>query len=201
MRRVFAEDVTEGGSEESRVGGGQDERRAKLDDVVMRAIGAGKDAALAKAVDDVGGLGGGGNMHRALIDEIEAQEKTGAADVAEQGVDGLQILELRDPARADLERILLKTFVSENVQNSEARSAGDRITAKSTEEFHAVAERGGDFGSRDDGGNREGIANGLAENDDIRYYALSFEAPEVRAETAEADLNFVGDADAPSCAD
>ena len=62
------------GSEESGIGVGKDERRAKLDDVVVRAVGTGKDAAITETIDDVGGLIGCGGMSRAVIDKIDTQE-------------------------------------------------------------------------------------------------------------------------------
>ena len=45
----------------------------------MRAVGAGEDAAVAEAVDDVGSLVGSGFAGVAIEDQIYAKEKSGAA--------------------------------------------------------------------------------------------------------------------------
>ncbi len=90
MRGIILEDVGKGGGEEVRVGGGEDQRRAELDDVLVGAVGAGKDAAIAEAVDHVEGLIGGGGACGAVVDEVDAEEKTGAANVTEKGVGGLE---------------------------------------------------------------------------------------------------------------
>ena len=89
----------------------------------------------------------------------------------------------------------------EDVQNSESRGAGNGIAAEGTEEFHAVVEACGDFRSGDDCRERESISDRFAEHHDVGNDVLRFEAPEVRAEAAEADLHFVGDADTARGAD
>jgi hypothetical protein len=48
----------------------------------MRAVGAGEDAEVAEAIDDVRGLIGGGSASIAVVDKIETEKKAGAADVA-----------------------------------------------------------------------------------------------------------------------
>ena len=96
---------------------------------------------------------------------------------------------------------MLEMIVFEHIENSEARGASNRIAAERAEKFHAIVEAGGDFRSGDDGSEREGISDGLAEHHDVGDDVLRFESPEVRAEAAEADLHFVGDADATGRAD
>ena len=55
-RGIFAKDGVKRRDEKIRVRLGDDQRRAQLDDVEMRAVGAREYAAIAKAVDDVGRL-------------------------------------------------------------------------------------------------------------------------------------------------
>ncbi len=95
---------------------------------------------------------------------------------------------------------MLKIFVAKDVEDSKAGGTGDRISAEGAEELHAVVERGGNFGSGDNGGERKGVSNGLAKDGDVRNNALGFKTPEVRAEPPEANLNFVGNADAAGSA-
>ncbi len=113
----------------------------------------------------------------------------------------LQRFQPRDQIIPNAQRIFLEMLVFEDVQNSESRGAGNGIAAEGAEEFHAVVEACGDFWSGDDCRERECISDRFAEHHDVGDNALRLEAPEVRAETAEADLHFVGDADAACGAD
>ena len=58
-----------------------------------------------------------------------------------------------------------------------------------------VANERRDLGRRHDGAQRVAVADRLAQRDDVGHDALRLEAPEVRADAAEADLHLVGDAD------
>jgi len=190
------EDFVESRREEVGVGIGEDERGAKLDDIVMGAIGAGKDATVVEAIDDVGGLLLGCCAGGAVGNEIDAEEKTGAAHVADERVVFLQFTEHGEPASADSQGVVLKIFVTQHVEDGESRGTGNRIATKSAEEFHAVIEGSSDFRRGDDRGKWEGIADGFPEDDDIGNDALRFETPEMRAEACETDLHFIGDANA-----
>jgi len=192
---IFGEDFGEGGCEQGSVGFGEQERRAEFDDVVVRAVGTGEDAAVSESIDDVGGLRGGGGARFAIGDEVDAEEETGAADVADEGMVGLQSAKRIEPARADFEGVFLKIFFTQDLEDREAGGTGDGIAAECAEKFHAVVEGSGDFSSGDDGGERKSIADGFAEDDDVGNNLLRFETPEMRAEAAEADLDFVRDAD------
>jgi len=56
LRGVFLQNGIQRFHEKIRVGFGEYQRRSQLDDVVMRAVGAGENAAIAKPIDDIGGL-------------------------------------------------------------------------------------------------------------------------------------------------
>src|SRR5580700_2786528 len=86
-------------------------------------------------------------------------------------------------------------------QNGEARGACDRISAKGAEELHPVVETSSDFASGDHGRQRERVSDGFAQHHNVRDDALRLESPEVRAETAETNLHFIGDAYAAGGAD
>src|SRR5271169_2303929 len=89
----------------------------------------------------------------------------------------------------------------EYVQNSEARRARNRVSPEGAEELHSVVEACRDFWASDNRGEGESISDWLAEDHNVRNNVLRFESPEVRAQAAETDLHFVGDADAARCAD
>lgn len=109
---IFVKDLVERGSEEVGVGIGKEQRGPKLEDIVMGTVGASKHAALAKAIDDVRGLLCGRGARGAFLDQIDTQEKAGAANVADEGVRGLELAKTGEPASTNLKRIMLKIFVA-----------------------------------------------------------------------------------------
>ena len=66
--------------EQVRVVLGDDEGRAQLEDVVVRAVGAGEHAALAQALDDVDGLRRGRLQRLAVPDELDPEEQARPAE-------------------------------------------------------------------------------------------------------------------------
>ena len=68
------ENRIECGCEEVSIRVRKDERGAELDDVVVGTVGTGEYAAIAKTIDNVGGLIGGGGTSRTVVDEIDAKE-------------------------------------------------------------------------------------------------------------------------------
>lgn len=148
---------------------------------MVRAVGAGEDAEVAEAIDDVRGLIGGRSAGIAIVDEVETEKKAGATNIAKKWVRGLQRLQSGDPARADFESVLLEVLVAENVEDRETSGAGNRIAAEGREKFHTVGERRGDFWSGDDSGERKGVADGFAEDHDVRNDLLRFESPKMKA--------------------
>src|SRR5260370_4348127 len=124
--------------------------------------------------------------------QIDPQEQSGPAHIANQSIAGLQSLQALDKMRADTQSALLQLFFFKNIQNRKTSSAGDWITAKGAEKFHPVVKGIGDLRRGDHRRERKRIADGFAENDDIRNHALRFESPEMRSQTPEPDLHFVG---------
>src|SRR5579862_2988205 len=92
-------------------------------------------------------------------------------------------------------------LVFKYIQNGQTCGTGYGIAAEGAEELHTVIETGGDFTGGDDCGQWERVSDRFSEDDDVRDDALSLESPEMCAEAAEADLHFVGDADAACGAD
>lgn len=71
---IFGQDARECSGEQSGVGVGEDERGPQFDDVLMWTVGAGNDAEISQAVDDVCGLFGGGSTGIAIVDKIESEK-------------------------------------------------------------------------------------------------------------------------------
>ena len=75
LRRVFLEDGCERGAKQIGVCFRKNQRRAKLDDVVIRTVGASEHAAVAKPVDDVVGFVGRRFTGRRVAHKIDAEEQ------------------------------------------------------------------------------------------------------------------------------
>jgi hypothetical protein len=67
-RGVFGENLAQGVREYGGVSFTNDQGRPELDDIVIRPVGAGEDAALAESIDDVSGMRGGGGARVAIED-------------------------------------------------------------------------------------------------------------------------------------
>src|SRR6185436_4803216 len=96
--------------EEIGVLAGERHRRADLQDVFERAIGADQDAAVAEGVDNVGGLGGSGLEGLSVADQFDADEEAGAAYVADQRVPVRQRAKAGEQMVADLARVRLQAL-------------------------------------------------------------------------------------------
>jgi len=82
----LGEDGGESGSEVMGVGIRENKRRAQLEYVVVRTVGAHENALFAKPVDHIAGLPGGGGSRIAIDDEVNTEKKAGAADIADERV-------------------------------------------------------------------------------------------------------------------
>src|SRR6267378_7313556 len=96
LRGIFSENVVQGFGEEICVRFRKDQRRAQLDDVVVRTVRAGEDAAVAQPIDDVGGLERRRLSRLAIEHKINSQEKSGPAHVTDQIVTLLQLPQTAD---------------------------------------------------------------------------------------------------------
>src|SRR6266481_7683509 len=97
----------------------KNERRAKLDHVVMRPIRSCEDSQIAEAVYDVRGL-----LWRRLARfpgayQIQPQKQSRASDIANKSMRLLKLLECTTPIFSDSERILLQFFLLQDIQHSE----------------------------------------------------------------------------------
>src|SRR5260370_40388503 len=85
-------------------------------------------------------------------------------------------------------------FLFQTTQNRQPRCASDWIASKRAEKFHPIVKGIGDLRCSDNRCQRKAIADRLPENHDVRNNALRFESPEMRSQTPESDLHFVGNA-------
>ena len=107
----------------------------------------------------------------------------------------MKFTQMGDPSRAHFECILLKMFIAQNVEHGKSGSTSDRVTAERAEKLYGFAEGSSDLRGGDYGRQRKSVADGFAEDNDVGNNALRLETPEMRAEAAKTDLNFIGDAD------
>ena len=76
LRCIVFQDGVQSLDEQTCIGFRENQRRAQLDDVVMRAVGAREDAAIAQAVDDVGRLQRGRLARFKVEHKIGSQEQS-----------------------------------------------------------------------------------------------------------------------------
>src|SRR5215213_220125 len=86
----------------------------------------------------------------------------------------------------------LQVFFLDNFQHLQADRTRNVVPAKRAEEFHAVIKRAGDRLCGNHCADRMSVANGLAQHDDVRSYAVLLECIEVSAGPAVACLYFIG---------
>src|SRR5712692_2388288 len=107
LRRVFLQNGIQLLDEKIRIGFGKNQRRAQLDDVVVRAVGSGENAAIAQAINHVSGLQRSGLSRFTVEHEVYPQEQTRAAHVTDQRMPRLQGLQALDQMRTDAQSMLL----------------------------------------------------------------------------------------------
>src|ERR1051325_8829910 len=131
-----------------------------------------------------------------MLNQLDAHEKTRAADFTDQSAALLQVAQSVEQISADFERVCLQVLFLDHVEHGEADRARYSVAAECAEEFHAVVERARDLGRGDNGAERMAVADWFAEHDDVRYDVVVFEGPEVRADAAVSGLHFIRNANA-----
>src|SRR5260370_38439557 len=105
--------------------------------------------------------------------QIDPQEQSGPAHIANQSIVGLQSLQALDEMRADTQGALLQLFFFKNIQNRKTSSAGDWIASKRAEKFHPVVKEAAELRRGNHRPELKRIADGFAENDAIRDHPLA----------------------------
>src|SRR5258706_2064926 len=117
LRGILPEDRVQGLGEKICVRFRKDQRRAQLEDVVVRTVRAGKDAAVTQPVDDVRCLQRRRLSRFAIEHKINSQEKSGPAHVADQIMTLLQFPQTADEMVSNIQATLLQLLSSQNIQN------------------------------------------------------------------------------------
>ena len=169
-----------------------------LDHIVQRPIRAQQHAAVTHCIDQLMGLLGCRLLRRAIVDQFNAKEKPLAADVANEFVLLLKRLESTEEHVAHQFGVGLKVFMSDDVKHGQSAGTGHGISTKGGEELHAIVECVGDRSGRDDRSHGVPIADGLAEDHDVRDDIVKLEAPHGLAKAAESNLHFISNAEAAS---
>ena len=89
---------------------------------------------------------------------------------------------------------------TDDVEDREPDGRRDGIAAERVEVLHPVGERVGDRSGRGHRAERVAVADRLAHRHDVRRGALGPEGPDVPADSAEPDLDLVGDRDGADAA-
>src|SRR5437899_1250899 len=92
LRRVFLQNGIQRLHEKVGIGFGENQRRPQLDHIVTRAVGSGKNAAIAKAIDDISCLRRSSLARFTIKHKIDPQEQSRAAHITDQCMTGLQRL-------------------------------------------------------------------------------------------------------------
>src|SRR5215469_2466512 len=169
------------------------ERRADFQDVGAAAGGADENAAAAHAVHDAPRLGAAANAAGAVRAELDPDEQSGAADLADRSV---PLRELLQPAPQILTAppcILQQILTADHLQHGERRGAGHAVATVGVEIASASGELGKHAGATYDGRDRVTVAHGFAHGDQVRNDAVTLEAPHGLPEAAEAGLHLIGD--------
>ena len=83
--------------------------------------------------DDLRAFGLGRFFRRAVFHQFDAEHQTFAADVADDVVFFLQLLEAGEDVVADLERVRLEVFAVDHFEDGLALRADDRVAAEGVE--------------------------------------------------------------------
>ncbi len=97
---------------------------------------------------------------------------------------------------AGFQGVLLEAFLADHPKYFEADRAGNRVSSKGVEIFHAIVEGIGNGPRGNDCRQRVAVADGFAHSDDVGNDALGFKSPEMRAGSAKSRLHLIRNADA-----
>src|SRR5437879_8850266 len=103
----------------------------------MWSVRAGKNAAVAKSIDHIRCLQRRCLARFAVQHQIDPQEQSGTAHVADQCMASLQRSQTLGQMLADTQRMLLQILFFENIQHREPRGAGNRIAAERAEKLRS----------------------------------------------------------------
>src|SRR5882724_8909364 len=96
--------------------------------------------------------------------------------------------------------VFLQSILFNHIQYGHPDCAGYWIASKSIEVFHSVIERCCNLARGYNSSQRMTVTDWFAHRHDIRHNILGFKSPEMSADTAKSDLNFVGNTNAASVA-
>src|SRR6185436_18242983 len=108
--------------------------------VVVRSVGASQNTKLTHPVHDRRGIRRRRRARAAVLNELNADEQTRAADVANELVARLKSAKFSKQLAPDSQRVHLKFLVDRCTQRREPRRAGRGTSAERAEELHPVVE-------------------------------------------------------------
>ena len=145
----------------------------------MRTVSPDENPLVAQTVDHVGRLARRRFERVAIAHELDADEQSRAAHIADERTPIDERSQLREEVGADLLRMRLHPFVFEHVEHGQSDGARDGVAAERAEVLHPVVERRGYLRRRHHGADRMPIADRLAQHHDVRHHLLLLEAVEM----------------------
>src|SRR5262245_55628157 len=164
----------------------------------MRTVGTGENSLFTKPIHHVGRVVRRRRACGLREHQVKTQKKPRSSYITNQRTPPLQFTKFANEQIAHTQRVCLQFFVPHYVEHCEPHRAGNGISAKGAEKFHAIIKLARDFTCGDHRGQRKRISNRLAEHHDVRHDALRLEPPKVRTEPAESHLHLVRNANAAS---
>ena len=92
-----------------------------------------QEAQFARVFQDLRAFGGSRNFGRAVFHHFDSQQKAFAADIADDFVFFLQLIQARHNEIAHLERVRLKIFFFDDFEDGFAHRGDDRISTEGIE--------------------------------------------------------------------
>ena len=174
--------------------------RGEADDLSAQPAFAEEESEVARRLEHLGAFRSGGLFGFAVLDHFDAEHEAFAADITDHFVLFLQLVQSGEDVFAHLAGIFLQVFPLDDLEHGLAHGTDHGVAAEGVEvDFAEEGLR--DFVGGDDGGQGATVADAFGHCDDVGDDTLRFEAPEMRAGSSEAGLNFVRDADPASGAD
>src|SRR5262245_2263793 len=102
-----------------------------------RPIDTKQDTARLHPLHDIRGFRSCGLKQSAVADQFDADKQPEAANIADQRVLCLQLTQARHQKAADVQGVILKVFLFDDVEYRGTSCARDRISAKRVEVLHA----------------------------------------------------------------
>ena len=141
-------------------------------------------------------ISGAGVFDGAVAHEFEAEEKSGAAHVADRRVPIAERAQALREIGAGRGGVLHQSLVAITSSTASPAAAATGLPPNVLKYFTSAVKRSSRSGARGDAAHREAVAHRLAHRDDVGDDPVALETPHAGAGAPEAWLHLVGDEEA-----